>query len=94
MLYQKKAQEAEITNALNQQKVVNVNLAEAAQRSSRPVSPKPFVNLAVFILVGILTALAGCFAAEMLNPYLRTEEQVQRRYKMKILARIPSVAKS
>ena len=93
LLYQKKAQEAEITKSLNQQKVVNVNLAEAAQRASIPVSPKPFVNLAVLMLVGILAALAGCFVAELLNPYLRSEEQVQRRYKMKIMARIPNIAK-
>ncbi len=90
MLYQKKAQEADITKALNQQKIVNVNLAEAAQRSSRPVSPKPLLNLVVLTLVGLLAALAGCFVAEKLNPYLRSEEQVQRRYKMKILAQIPA----
>jgi uncharacterized protein involved in exopolysaccharide biosynthesis len=92
LLYQKKAQEADITKALNRQKVVNVNLAEAAQRASRPVSPKPLLNFAVLSLVGVLAALAGCFVAEKMNPYLRTEEQVQRRYKMKILAQIPDLA--
>ena len=94
LLYQKKAQEAGITKALNQQKIVNVNLAEAAQRSSRPVSPKPLVNFAVLTVVGLLAALAGCFVAEKLNPYLRSEEQVQRRYKMKLLAQIPDLASS
>lgn len=94
LLYQKKAQEADITKALNQQRVVNVNLAEAAQRSSRPISPKPLLNLAVLSLVGLLAALAGCLGAEKMNPYLRSEEQVQRRYQMKVLARVPALADS
>ncbi len=94
LLYQKKAQEAEITKALNQQKVVNVNLAEAAQRSSRPVSPKPLLNLVMLLVVGFWTALAGCFVAERLNPFLRNEEQVRQRYKIKILANIPDLANS
>lgn len=92
LLYQKKAQEADITKALNQQKVVNVSLAEAAQRASRPVSPKPLLNLAVLLVVGVLASLAGCLGAEKLNPYLRNEEQVERRYRMKILAQIPDLA--
>ncbi|MBL8204157.1 MAG: hypothetical protein JNM09_08005 [Blastocatellia bacterium] len=94
LLYQKKAQETEITKALNHQKVVNVNLAEAAQRSSTPISPKPLLNLVVLLLVGALAALAGCFAAEKMKPYLRSEEQVERRYKIKILARIPDLVRS
>jgi uncharacterized protein involved in exopolysaccharide biosynthesis len=94
LLYQKKAQEAEITKSLNRQKVVNVNLAEAAQRASRPVSPKPLLNLVMLLLVGSLAALAGSLIAEKMNPYLRSEEQVRRRYKLKILARIPDGAKS
>jgi uncharacterized protein involved in exopolysaccharide biosynthesis len=94
LLYQKKAQEADITKALNRQKIVNVNLAEAAQRSSRPVSPQPLLNLVVLTLVGLLAGLAGCFVAEKLNPYLRSEQQVQQRYKMKLLAQIPDLASS
>ncbi|HEX4948216.1 MAG TPA: GumC family protein [Blastocatellia bacterium] len=94
LLYQKKAQEADITKALNQQRIVNVNLAEAAQRASRPVSPKPLLNLAVLSVVGLLAALAGCFVAEKMNPYLRSKEQVQRRYRLKILAQIPDMANS
>lgn len=94
LLYQKKAQEAEITKALNQQKVVNVNLAEAAQAPSRPVSPKPLVNLVVLLLVGVLAAIAGCLVAEKMNPYLRSEEQVRRRYRIKVLAHIPDLANS
>jgi uncharacterized protein involved in exopolysaccharide biosynthesis len=94
LLYQKKAQEAAITKALNQQKVVNVNLAEAAQRPSRPISPKPLLNFAVLCVVGVLAAVAGCLVAEKLNPYVRTQEQINRRYRLKILAQIPDLANS
>lgn len=92
LLYQKKAQEAAITKALDQQKIVNVNLAEAAQRASRPVGPKPLLNLAVLIVAGLLVALTGCVVAEKVHPYVRSEEQMQRRYNVKLLGQLSNLA--
>lgn len=92
LLYEKKAQEAGITKALNKHKVVNVSLAEAAHASYKPVSPKPLVNLAVLLALGLLVALAGAVVAEKMNPRLRSAEQAQRRYKTRILARLSEVA--
>lgn len=92
LLYQKKAQEAGVSKALNRHKVVNVSLAEAAHSSTRPISPKPLVNLIVLLVLGVLIALAATVLAERLNPRLRSEEQIQKRYKSRVLARLPRVA--
>jgi uncharacterized protein involved in exopolysaccharide biosynthesis len=92
LLYHKKAQEAEIARSLDREKVVNVSLAEAARPAAQPVSPKPLVNFAVLSVVGLLAALAGAVAAEKLNPLLRTEDDVRRRYRVRVLARIPDAA--
>ncbi|MGH9841997.1 MAG: GumC family protein [Blastocatellia bacterium] len=58
LLYRKKAQEADIVNALNQERVVNFSLAEAPSVNHKPVSPKPLINLAVLIVVGLMAAVA------------------------------------
>ena len=92
LLYQKKAQEAGITKALNKNKVVNVSLAEAAHASTRPISPKPLLNFAVLLVIGVLAAVAGALLVEKTNPRLRSEAQVRQRYKSRILARLSEVA--
>jgi uncharacterized protein involved in exopolysaccharide biosynthesis len=58
LLYHKKAQETDIVNALNQERVVNFSLAEAPSANRRPVSPKPLINLAVLVVVGLMAAVA------------------------------------
>jgi uncharacterized protein involved in exopolysaccharide biosynthesis len=58
LLYRKKAQEADIVNALNQERVVNFSLAEAPSVNHKPVSPKPLINLAVLVVVGSMAAVA------------------------------------
>lgn len=58
LLYRKKAQEADIANALNQEQVVNFSLAEAPSVNHKPVSPKPLINLAALVMVGLMAATA------------------------------------
>src|SRR5262245_17733900 len=58
LIYHKKAQETDIVNALNQERVVNFSLAEAPSVNRRPVSPKPLINLAVLVVVGLMAAVA------------------------------------
>ncbi len=89
LLYRKKAQEAEISNALNREKIVNVSLADAASVNYRPVSPRPLVNLAVLVLVGLITAIGSALALERLNPVVRTEESLHHQFGLEVLASIP-----
>src|SRR5262249_3297950 len=58
LLYHKKAQETDIVNALNQERVVNFSLAEAPSVNRRQVSPKPLINLAVLVVVGLMASVA------------------------------------
>src|SRR5262249_25003008 len=58
LLYHKKAQETDIVNALNRERVVNFSLAEAPSVNRRPVSPKPLINFAVLVVVGLMAAVA------------------------------------
>jgi uncharacterized protein involved in exopolysaccharide biosynthesis len=58
LLYRKKAQEADIVNALNQERIVNFSLAEPPSVSRRPVSPKPLLNFAALLVVGLIASVA------------------------------------
>lgn len=89
MVYRKKAQEAEIVNALNREKIVNVNLADAAGVNYKPVSPKLMTNLMVFIIIGLIAALVGALLAEHISPVVRGENSVRRQLGLEVLATIP-----
>jgi polysaccharide biosynthesis protein PslE len=67
LVYHKKAQEAEISNVMNQAKITNINLAQPATVNHKPVSPKPLLNLSVLAVVGLLAGLAAVLFVERDN---------------------------
>ncbi len=58
LLYHKKAQEADIVNALNQERIVNFSLADAPSANHKPVSPRPLINFAVLVVAGFMAAVS------------------------------------
>ncbi len=52
-------------------------------------SPRPVLTVAGGILAGLVLGIAGAFASQILDPRLRREEQLRRRYRLPILARVP-----
>lgn len=64
LLYSKKAQEAEISNVMNQAQIANISLAQPATINHKPVSPKPLLNVAVLAVVGLLAGIATVLTLE------------------------------
>jgi polysaccharide biosynthesis transport protein len=54
-----------------------------------PVKPRPALALTGGLLAGLMAGIAGAFGAQILDPRLRREEQLRRRYRLPILARVP-----
>ena len=54
-----------------------------------PASPRPALTLAGGLIGGLLIGIVGAFASQILDPRLRREEQLRRRFRLPILARIP-----
>ena len=52
-------------------------------------SPRPALSVAIGIVAGLVLGIAGAFASQILDPRLRREEQLRRRYNLPILARVP-----
>ena len=66
-----------------------VRLAVMASLPTSPSSPKTMLSIIAGIVAGLVLGIGGAFTAQALDPRLRREEQLRRRYRLPILARIP-----
>jgi succinoglycan biosynthesis transport protein ExoP len=66
-----------------------LRLETAADLPGSQASPRPVLTVAGGLMAGLVIGIAGAFAAQILDPRLRREDQLRRRYRLPILARIP-----
>jgi uncharacterized protein involved in exopolysaccharide biosynthesis len=89
LLYVKKREEARMGDALDEDGIVNVAIAEQPVVPALPVWPAAAVVLAGFVTA--LTSGAGAaFAADYLDPALRTPEEVFTCLEIPVLASLPA----
>lgn len=101
LLYQKKARENEISQVLNQEKVMNFGIVDAPRTDGEPKSPKPLLNLLVLMLVG---GSAGFAAAVVLEKFtaetgedfalIGSAHEIEERWDLPVLAIIPLMESS
>jgi uncharacterized protein involved in exopolysaccharide biosynthesis len=89
LLYKKKFEEARISAGMDQQKLVNVSIAQPAERPLTPVAPKTTLNLFLAVFLGLFGGLAAAFAAEYFDHSFTTGEDLVRHLGVPILASIP-----
>jgi uncharacterized protein involved in exopolysaccharide biosynthesis len=92
MLYQKKHEEARISAAMDQQKIVNVSIAQPAQRPLRPVGPRKALSLLLGLLLGALGGLGLAFVTEYFDHSLTTGRDLEARVGIPLLGSIPDQA--
>lgn len=92
MLYQKKHEEARISAAMDQQKIVNVSIAQPAQRPLRPVGPRKALNLLLGLLLGAFGGLGLAFVSEYFDHSLTTGRDLEARVGIPLLGAIPDQA--
>jgi polysaccharide biosynthesis transport protein len=56
---------------------------------TQAAKPRPALTIAGGLLAGLIIGVVAAFAAQILDPRLRREEQLKRRYRLPILARVP-----
>jgi uncharacterized protein involved in exopolysaccharide biosynthesis len=92
LLYLNKREEARISDALDDRRIVNVAIAEAATAPALPVHSRwPFVLLGT--LFAILVSLGSAFASNYFDPSFRTAEEVQSFLKVPVLAAMPNLSR-
>lgn len=89
LLYMHKAEEARISDALDQKRIVNVAIAEAPTVPALPVHAQALWVVVLGFLLASLTSVTLAFALAYLDPSLQTPDDVQLVLDMPVLAALP-----
>ena len=92
-LYVKREQEARISQAMDEQKLVNIDVVQ------RPALPLPRadtqrVSVLLSIIAGLVVGVAGAFGREYMSRSLRSEHDVSRHLGLPLLASIGELPKA
>src|SRR5436853_1576602 len=66
-----------------------MQLDTRADKPTAPSWPKTKLSIIAGIIAGLVLGIGGAFAAEILDPRLRREDQLRALYRLPVLARIP-----
>lgn len=88
LLYLNKSQQAEISDALDRTRILNVSVAESAAVPSLPKTSPAVLILAGGILA-LIISMGSAFGVDYLNPSFRTPDEVIRYLDVPVLAALP-----
>ncbi len=91
-LYQKKEEEARITDELDENKITNVSVAEAPIQPSIPVRPNRPMNLLLGSFLGALLSLGSVVVAEFMRDTVLTPHELEVLIGRPVLASLPQNA--
>ena len=86
--YAEKAEEARLTDDMNRLKMSNISVIQKAIVPSEPVKPKKRMNIALAIVVGIVSGIGLAFLSESTSQSFTTPEQVENCLCLPVLAAI------
>ena len=88
--YVKKEEEARFSSAMDQHRIVNIDIAEPTYLSFKPVYPKRRLNVLIALIVGSLTGLVMAFVAHYMDHTFKTRQEVEDQLGLPLLASIPT----
>jgi polysaccharide biosynthesis protein PslE len=86
--YQEKTEEARITDDMNRLKMSNITVIQKAIAPPEPIKPKKMFNIALAIVLGMVSGLGLAFLSESTSQSFSTPEQVENRLGLPVLAAI------
>lgn len=89
VLYKKKHEEARISAAMEQERIINVSIAQPALRPLKPIAPKRRTNVMFGALFGLFGGLALAFVIELLDHSFTTGRELEARLGIPLLGSIP-----
>ena len=87
-LYKKRAEEARISDAMDERKFSNAYILERASLPLRQANYSAFLLMAMTIIVAMGIAVAAAFGLEYLNKTLRNEDDIEEQIGLPVLATI------
>lgn len=89
LLYQRKQEEARISDELDRTRIANVALAEPPTVPQTSQSPRRLIG-ALGGLLAVILSLAVAYLLHAMNPYFRTPDEVLRVLDVPVLASLPA----
>jgi uncharacterized protein involved in exopolysaccharide biosynthesis len=89
-LYTQKRDEAAMAAAMDQQKLLNVAVAELPTISFVPIKPRPILNIALGIFTAIFVACCAVFFAEMGRDTVSNARELENLSRYPVLASVPA----
>jgi capsular polysaccharide biosynthesis protein len=83
----------DIVDIMNVDNVSVLSAAELGENPS-PVAPNPTLNMAIAFVVGLMLAVGLAFLLEYLDSTLKTEEDIEERLGLPVLASISTMTES
>jgi uncharacterized protein involved in exopolysaccharide biosynthesis len=90
-LYSEKRDQAQIEDAMDERKIINVGIAESPTSAFHPASPRPLFNAAIGLLSAVFLAAGAIYLAEMLRHTFATPHEVETFSRYPVLATVPLV---
>lgn len=90
-LYSKKAEEARISGAMDQENLVNVKVTDRALAPAAPLGSNAAVLLVLAALIGAGVGVGGALTLEYIRPTFHSEIDVERHLQLPVLALIPDL---
>lgn len=88
LVYQRKREEARMTDALDRTRILNVAVAEPPGVPTLP-SNSPWSSLVVGCLLAVTVSVGAAFTLEHFDPYFRTPAEVLSELNIPVLATVP-----
>jgi uncharacterized protein involved in exopolysaccharide biosynthesis len=88
-LFSEKRDQAQIEDAMDERKLLNIAVAESPTSAFRPVSPKPLLNAALGLLTALFLAAGAVYFAEFLRTTIATPHELEMISRYPVLATVP-----
>jgi uncharacterized protein involved in exopolysaccharide biosynthesis len=89
VLYQKKEEEARISDALDRARIANVAVAQAPTVPALPTNASRGLLLVLGLVLSLVASVAMTYLVDSLNPRFRTREEVEVVLQVPVLAALP-----
>ena len=91
-IYSEKSEQSRIDNALQNERITNVNVIQPASFAASPISPHKASVLAAGLLCGVVLGIGAALFAERCDSSLKTPADVEDRLSLPVLVAIPRVS--
>jgi uncharacterized protein involved in exopolysaccharide biosynthesis len=92
LLYQRKQEEARISDALDQRRIANVVIADAPRVAPAPVGPPRLVLIVFGLMLAGVCSAGVAFYSHKMHPYFRTPDEVLTVLDIPVLATLPAAS--